>query len=218
MYTRSTRSTPLGCVPAGAASAALGQRREVLDEEHRQRVARTQGRGLPAQGLAGWRLASAVARIADVDATLAHLRHIGHKVVALHRDIAEAPALRQKLQEAPTWMAGEVLVPIAHAHQFEVVLLMERNRVVRALAWMHAARRDVEPDARVGVDALLEIGDADHDVVDARKHSIPPVLVDAPVPHYPLGGAVPFTIWPALSTPVMCSACCKIRMSSSGFP
>src|SRR5262245_41174935 len=36
---------------------------------------------------------------------------------------------------------------------------------------MHAAGRDGEPKARVGVDALLEIGDADHDVVNARQHS-----------------------------------------------
>ena len=47
---------------------------------------------------------------------------------------------------------------------------MERDRVVGALARMHAAGRHVEPDARVGVDALLEIGDADHDVVDAGQH------------------------------------------------
>jgi hypothetical protein len=36
---------------------------------------------------------------------------------------------------------------------------------------MHATGSDVEADAPVGVDTLLEIGDADHDVVDARKHS-----------------------------------------------
>jgi hypothetical protein len=41
---------------------------------------------------------------------------------------------------------------------------------------MHAAGRDIEPDAPVGIDALLEIGDADHDVVDASQHGVPPVL------------------------------------------
>ena len=37
---------------------------------------------------------------------------------------------------------------------------------------MHTTGRDVEPDAGVSVDALLEIGDADHDMVDARKNSV----------------------------------------------
>src|SRR5439155_765223 len=111
------------------------------------------------------------ARITDVDATLAHLRHVGHEVVALHGDIAQSPAARQKLQEAPTRMAGEVLVLIAYAQQFEIVLLVKRNGVVRTLAWMHTAGRDSEPEAPVGVNALLQIGDADHDVVDARQHS-----------------------------------------------
>ena len=55
-------------------------------------------------------------------------------------------------------MAGEVLVPVAHAQQFEVVLLVKRDGVVRALARMHAAGRDVESEARVGVDTPLEIG------------------------------------------------------------
>ncbi len=151
--------------------AALGQRREVLDKEQWQRVARTQGRGLPAQLLAGGCLACAVARIADVDATLAHLRHVSLEVVALHGDVAQSPAPRQKLQEAPTWMAGEVRGPITYAQQFEVVLGVERAGVVRALAYMHAAGRDVEPETRVGADALLEIEDADHDVVNARQHT-----------------------------------------------
>src|SRR5437660_1955973 len=71
--------------------AALGQRCEVLDEEQRQRVARPQGRGLPAQCLAGRRLACAVAWVADVDATLAHLRHVGCEVGALHGDVAQSP-------------------------------------------------------------------------------------------------------------------------------
>jgi hypothetical protein len=151
--------------------AALRERREVLDEEQRQRVARPQGRGLPAQGLAGGRLAGASAGIADIDATLAHLRHVGHEVVALHSYKAQSPAPRQKFEEAPTWMAGKVLVSVAHAQQFEVVLLVKRNGIVRALAWMHAAGSDAEPKARVGVNALLQIRDAEHDVVDACQHS-----------------------------------------------
>ena len=67
-------------------------------------------------------------------------------------------------------MAGKVPVPVVHTQQFEVVLLVKRHGIVGALAWMHATRRDVEPKAGVGVDALLEIGDADHNVIDARKH------------------------------------------------
>src|SRR4029453_8909807 len=85
--------------------------------------------------------------------------------------VAESPALRQKIKKPPTWMAGEGLVSIAHAQQFEIVLLVERDCVVRALPRMHTAGRDGEPEARVGVDALLEIRDADHDVVNARQHS-----------------------------------------------
>src|SRR4029453_993958 len=94
--------------------AALGQRRQVLDKENRQRVAWTKDRGLPAQGLAGGCLASAFAGITDVDAALAHLRHVGHEVIALHSDIAQSSPLRQKLQETPTWVAGEVLISVAH--------------------------------------------------------------------------------------------------------
>ena len=116
-----------------------------------------------------WR--HACTRLADVDTTPSHLRHVSHEVIALHGDVAESPAPRQELEKAPTWMAGEVLVPVAHAQQFEVVLLVKRDGVVRAFTRMHAAGRDVESEARVGVDTPLEIGDADHDVVDARKHS-----------------------------------------------
>ena len=161
--------------------ATFGQWSKVLDEENRQRVARTQSCGLPAQRLPDGRLACAFARIADVDATLAHLRHVGHEVVALHGDVAESPALRQKREEAPIRMVGEVLVSVAHAQQFEVVLLVKRDGVVRALAWMHATRRDVKPEACVGIDALLEIGNADHDVVDARKHRYPSRARDWPM-------------------------------------
>ena len=63
------------------------------------------------------------------------------------------------------------LVKTRNGHNWspcEVVLLVKCDGVVRALARMHAAGRDGEPEARVGVNALLEIGDADHDVVNAR--------------------------------------------------
>src|SRR5207237_4227139 len=117
-------------------------------------VARPQGRGLPAQRLAGGRLACAVAWVTDVDATLAHPCHVGCEVVALHGDVAQSPAPRQKLEEAPARMAGEVLVPIVHAQQFEIVLLVKRDGVVRALARMHAAARGVGAEARAAVTAL----------------------------------------------------------------
>src|SRR2546427_568909 len=44
--------------------------------------------------------------------------------------------------------------------------------VVSALAVMHAARVDAEAQARVDVDALLQLGHADHDVIDAGQHAL----------------------------------------------
>src|SRR6266852_3421027 len=41
---------------------------------------------------------------------------------------------------------------------------------------MDAARIDVEPEACVGLEALLQIGDADHDVIDAGQHGLHALL------------------------------------------
>ena len=66
----------------------------------------------------------------------------------------------------PTTLLGRV----ADRQQLEVVLVVERDRVVGALAGMDAARLDVEAHAAVRLHAPLEAGDADHDVVNECEH------------------------------------------------
>ena len=73
---------------AGVPAATPGQRRQMLDEEDRQRVARAEPRRPPAQLLPGRRAPAALVRIAHVDAARAHRGHVGGEIVALQRDVA----------------------------------------------------------------------------------------------------------------------------------
>ena len=152
---------------AGVAATPLGQRREVLNEEDRQRSRRAQARRLPAQLVAIGRAPAAVDRIADVDAAPAHRGHVCREIVALQRDVAKAGAAREKVQQRGT---RETLLAFAHREQLEIVVLEERDRVLGAAVRVHAAGAHAEADARVGVDRLRQIRHADHDVVDARQH------------------------------------------------
>ena len=90
-----------------ARAAPLLERREVLDEEDRQRVARRPARGSPAELLPARRPAPTVDGVAHVDAARAHRRDVGRQVVALHGDIAKAAARREEVQQAaPRGLAG----------------------------------------------------------------------------------------------------------------
>src|SRR5207237_385260 len=102
-------------------------------------------------------------------ASTAHRRHVGGQVVALHDDVAQPAATGQELDEPG---AGVLVLSAPHAPQLEVVVLEEADGVVSALAVMHAARVDAEAQARVDVDALLQLGHADHDVIDAGQHEL----------------------------------------------
>ena len=149
----------------------LRERRQVLDEEDRQGVARAEERGAPAQLLALERAAPAVADLAHVHAAAPHRGHVGGQVVALQRHDPEAAALVQVLGEARVRAAGHDRAPIADAQDLEIVLVVERDRVVGGPAGMRAAGVDGEPETRVGLDPLGQVRHADHHVVDAGQHA-----------------------------------------------
>jgi len=151
---------------------ALRERSEVLDEEQRQRVLRPEHRGFPLELFSVRRAPAAVHRVAHVDTTAAHCGDVRRQVVALQDDVADAAARRDESREAAAPAAPRrVFGRIADRQQLEVVLLVERDRVVSALAGMHAARLDVEAHAPIGLHALGEVGDADHQVVNTCKHA-----------------------------------------------
>lgn len=117
--------------------------------------------------------ASALGGVADLDAAPSHRSHVRRQVIALHADVAESPAPGQELDEAGLRTAGagrRVLAAITHAQQLQIVFLMKGDGVVGAPAGMGPAGIDLESDARVGIDTPLQVGYADHDVVDAGKH------------------------------------------------
>src|SRR5206468_11015694 len=129
---------------AGRVLAALRHWREVLDEKERQRVLRAEHRGLPAEFRVAL-LAPAVDEVAYVHAARSHRGDVCRQVVALHDDVADATARRYErgpvAAEPPRRRLGcPVLFWIADRQQLEVVLVVECDRVVSALAGMHAAR------------------------------------------------------------------------------
>ena len=71
---------------------------------------------------------------------------------------------------SPPALGRPLLGRVADRQQLEVVLVVERDRVVGALAGMDAARLDVEAQRAVLLGAPLEVGDADHEVIDAGEH------------------------------------------------
>jgi hypothetical protein len=153
----------------------LGERRQVLDKEDRQRIASAEACGQPAKLLPGRGAPRSRGRIAHVDAAASHRRHVRREVVALHPDVAEPTAARQVFGEPRVGASGsDRSARVAQAQQLEVVVLLEGDRVVGCSPGMGAARVDVESDARVGVDAAREVRDADHDVVDTGQHSCAP--------------------------------------------
>jgi hypothetical protein len=150
---------------------ALLHRREVLDEEERQRALRAQERRLPAVDRTARRLAAAFHRVAHIDAAGAHCRHVRRQVVALQDDVADAPARLDVLGQVGAPALRRLLLRrVVDREELEIVLPVERERIVRALARVRAAGVDVEAHLAVLLHAPLEIGDADHDVIDASKH------------------------------------------------
>ncbi len=142
----------------------------MLDEEDGQRIPGAEARGLPAKLLAARRPARAGGRIAHVDPAPSHRRHIGRQVVALHGNVAKPAASGQKFREPRVGATRSDRGVAAKAQELEIVVLLKGDRVMGRAAGVGAARIDVEPDARVGVDPSLEVRDADHDVVDAGQH------------------------------------------------
>ncbi len=152
---------------------ALLEGRQVLDEEDGQRRARPGKGGAPAQLLAGRGAAATVADLAHVDPATSHRRDVCLQVVALQRDHPEAPAPVEIAGQALVRAAGRHRGAVAQAQHLDVLLAGERDRVVGGPPGMGAARVDVEPDAPVGLDPALQVGDADHHVVDAGQHRRP---------------------------------------------
>src|SRR2546422_983071 len=155
-----------GTAPGTGRALAARERRP---RDRPRRVARAELDDFPAQLLPGGSTASALDRVAHVDAAVAHRRHVGGQVIALHDDVAEPAAAGQELDEAG---AREMPFPGPHGQQLEIVVLKKRDGVVSALAVMNTPGVDAEPQARVGVDPLLQIGDTDHDVVDPGQHEL----------------------------------------------
>ena len=149
----------------------LGERGQVLDEEDRQGIARTEERRAPAQLLALRRAPPAVADLAHVHAALAHRGHVGGQIVALQRHDPEAAALVEVLGEARVRAAGHDRAPVADAQDLQIVLVVEGDRVVGRPAGVRAAGIDGEAEPRVGLDPLGQVRHADHHVVDAGQHA-----------------------------------------------
>jgi hypothetical protein len=154
--------------------APLRHRRQVLDEEQRQRVLRPERRGFPAELRCALR-AAAVHGFAHVHAAPAHRGDVRREVVALHDEVADPAAgldeARQVAAPATRAAVGRPLFRrVADRQQLDVILVVERDRVVRALARVRAALLDVEPDPAVLIHAPLEIRNANHDVIYAGEH------------------------------------------------
>ena len=96
----------------------------------------------------------------------------------MHDDPAKAPAPRQEVQEAGVRATGrasgsQLLVPVPHAQELQVVLVVERDGVLRPPAGVDTAGLHIESQAPVGIDAVREIRHADDHVVDAGEHDPP---------------------------------------------
>jgi len=64
------------------------------------------------------------------------------------------------LTRSPPGGGREVSLPVVHAHQLEIALLVEGDGIVRPPAGVDTARVDVEFQTRVRIDAVLQVGDA----------------------------------------------------------
>src|SRR4029450_1618593 len=156
-------------------AAPLVARGQVLDEEDGKRVLLAEPRRLPAKLLPRRGPATALGGVGDVDTAPAHGRHVGCQVVALHGDVAEAAAPGEVFGQAGVRASGlhgrpVVALAITQAQELQVVVLVKGNRVVGGPAGVRSAGKDAEADACVGRDALVQVGDADHDVVDTGEH------------------------------------------------
>jgi hypothetical protein len=159
--------------------AALFHRGQVLDEDERQGVGRAEHCELPLELLPGRGAPAAIGRIADVDASFAHRGHFCRQVIALDDDVTDAAARRDEFRQrvGPTTGAARlVLGRIVDRQQLQVIVPVERDRVVCAFSGMRAAGIDVEAQLVVLLDAAREVGDADHHVVDTGKHALAHLL------------------------------------------
>src|SRR5262249_43907410 len=123
-----------------------------------------------------------------------------------------ASAAREEVEQSRVRAAapgGVKLAGIANAHELEIVVLMKRDRIVRPAAGVDAARIDVEPEARVGIDAAVQVRDTDHHMVDAGQHGpLPPSCPGMGLrttPHY-RPAATPFALHVAAAVESRASA------------
>src|SRR5262249_59141104 len=98
---------------------------------------------------------------------LAHRAHVGGEIVALHDDEAKASTSIQEVGKATLGARRQIGGAIAHAGELEIVVTVKGDGVVGAPAAAHSARVDVEAEAPVGLDALVEARRADPPLVDA---------------------------------------------------
>jgi hypothetical protein len=138
----------------------------VLDEEDRQRIAGAKPGHPPSQLLSGRGAPPPVRRVSDVDAAPAHGGHVGGQIVALNGQVPEATAPPNELDEGG---AGLALLTGANAEDLQVIVLEERDRVLRAGARMDATIVNVEANPAVRLHAGVQVRHADHGVIDAGQ-------------------------------------------------
>ena len=133
-------------------------------------MARAERGRLPVEGDAGRSAPPAFDRRADLDAARAHGGDVGVQIVALNGDEPQAAAALEKGEERAARTRAEILVAISHGHELQIVVVVQRERVVGAAARMIAARVDIEAEAAIRVDAGRQLRHADHQMIDPREH------------------------------------------------
>src|SRR5205085_11343083 len=106
------------------------------------------------QALARRRLAAPVDGVTHVHAATAHRRAVSSEIVALDDHVPYAAAGCDELREARSPASGRacrglVLRAVANRQELDVILAIERDRVVRAFAGVHAAGMHVEAELAV---------------------------------------------------------------------
>ena len=155
--------------------AAFHHRRDVLNKEYRQRILWPQHSRFPLQHLPRWRAAAAVGDIADIDTATAHGNDFCCEIVALQNDVTYAAARCDKVGKAgiprARFAGGRVLRWITNRQQLDVIFVVKRDGVVRALARVLAARMHIKAHPDVLRDTLREVRHANHDMINAGKHN-----------------------------------------------
>ncbi len=148
----------------------------MLDEDHGERMPPPERGDAPRELHAVRRAATAFDPVAHVHPATLHRLHVRRQIVTGHDHVPQPTSSGNEVDEAPGRPSRRpVLIGIAHAQQFQIVVLVEADRVVRAPPGMHTARVDIEAEPRVGLDTRVEVGHPNHDVVNSREHRPPSV-------------------------------------------